>query len=200
LANNKITEIALQEFLKYGVRDITITKLIAPLHISTKTFYKHFESKEALLADCLDLLYEGHYEKFKTVINAPGNPVNKILAIFKIAFDADFGITSKFYHDVNAYYREVHNTAISKISEKTAGMMFPLFDQGRKSGLLIAGLNSEVCLMAINTLYAAITRGKEYQEIGLGADILFRNLVEVYMRGLCTNKGRKLLDTQLKDK
>ncbi|HEY4194360.1 MAG TPA: TetR/AcrR family transcriptional regulator [Mucilaginibacter sp.] len=200
MSKQKIAEIALREFLKNGVWDVTIAKLIAPLHISSKTFYKHYESKEALLAECLDILYERHYDEFRKITSGSGNPVNKILAVFKIAFREDFGITNKFYHDINHYYPNVQNAAIEKIGAKSGALIQPLFDQAVEAGFLIPELNKIVCLMAINTLYVSMTRGKDFLELGHDSQLLFQNLVEVYFRGMCTNKGRKLLDTQLKDK
>lgn len=200
MSKQQIAEIALREFLQNGVWEVTIAKLIHPLHISSKTFYKHYSSKEALLAECLELLYERHYDEFRKVTNAPGNPVNKILAVFKIAFREDFGITTKFYYDINHYYPNVQNAAIEKISAKSGALIQPLFDEAVEVGLLIPGLDRNVCLMAINSLYVSMTRGKDYLDLGLDSKLLFQNLVEVYFRGICTNKGRKLLDTQLKDK
>jgi len=44
-----IIEVSLQQFLKHGIKQTTIQKLIEPLRLSTKTFYKYFADKEDLL-------------------------------------------------------------------------------------------------------------------------------------------------------
>ena len=62
---DKIVEVALEQFLKHGIRSMTIKKLIGPMGISTKTVYKYFSSKEDLLAECLRVLYGGHEQQRK---------------------------------------------------------------------------------------------------------------------------------------
>jgi len=42
----KIIEIALQQFLKHGIRKMTVQKLTGPLGVSTKTVYNFFNNKE----------------------------------------------------------------------------------------------------------------------------------------------------------
>jgi AcrR family transcriptional regulator len=42
---DKITEVALERFMQYGIRNMTIKKLVEPLGISTKTVYKYFASR-----------------------------------------------------------------------------------------------------------------------------------------------------------
>src|SRR5689334_18277748 len=53
----EILDTSLQRFLKFGIRKMTIQKLVEPLGISTKTVYKYFSDKEALLKECLAVHY-----------------------------------------------------------------------------------------------------------------------------------------------
>jgi len=48
---DEILQTALEQFLKYGIREMSIRKLIASLGISTKTVYKYYKNKEELLED-----------------------------------------------------------------------------------------------------------------------------------------------------
>jgi len=49
---SEIIETSLQQFLTHGIRKMTVKEIIAPLGISTKTVYKYFANKEALLEEC----------------------------------------------------------------------------------------------------------------------------------------------------
>ena len=44
----KILQTSLEQFLKYGIRKMSVQKLVEPLPISTKTVYKHSKNKEDL--------------------------------------------------------------------------------------------------------------------------------------------------------
>jgi AcrR family transcriptional regulator len=195
----KIAETALKEFLKHGIRDITIARLIAPLGISTKTVYKYFESKEVLLKECLHILYDNHFQELRKILSGKLDPVNKILSVFKGALKEDFGISNAFYHDLNYYYPELQNEAVKRISDESGALIIPVLEQGIREGYFLSGLNPQISLMGISTLYTFITRGNESEGGGHGPHLLFENLVEIYLRGMCTEKGRKQMEKNLKN-
>ena len=200
LMEQKIAAAALKEFLKHGVRDITIAKLIAPLGISTKTVYKYFDSKEDLLRECLHILYGRQVQVLRKFLTAKGDPVNKMLTLFKAVLKEDFGISSTFYHDLNYYYPELQNEAVKRISDESSALIIPVLEQGIRDGYFLSGLKPSIALMGIGTLYTSITRGQAYQDAGHSPQLLFENLVEIYIRGMCTEKGRKQIKNHLNDK
>ena len=65
LMKEQIIETSLQQFLKYGIKKMTVQKLIEPMGISTKTVYKYFSDKEDLLRHCL----LEHYSKLANQYN-----------------------------------------------------------------------------------------------------------------------------------
>ena len=188
---DEIIRTALEGYLRHGIREITITRLIAPLRISTKTFYKHFESKETLLEECLRILYTNNLEKFSQIILGNGDPVNKLLNVFRSALQEDFGISSTFYHDLNYYYPDLQDKAISRISEKSGTLITSLVEQGISEGYFISGVHPQIAVRGIGTLYSSITRNNQYRDSRHGPDLLFDNLVETFVRGMCTDKGRR---------
>ena len=196
----KIAETALKEFLKHGIRDITIAKLIAPLGISTKTVYKYFESKEDLLKECLHILYGKHFQELRKILTAKRDPVNKILSVFKSALKEDFGISNTFYHDLNYYYPELQNEAVKRISDESGALIVPVLEQGIRDGYFLSGLKPSISLMGISTLYTFITRGNAGEGDRNDPQVLFENLIIIYIRGMCTEKGRKQIENHLKDK
>jgi AcrR family transcriptional regulator len=196
----KIAGTALKEFLQHGIRDITIARLVAPLGISTKTVYKYFESKEDLLKECLHILYSNHLFELRKIINAKTDPVNKMLIVFRAALKEDFGISNSFYHDLNYYYPELQNEAVKRISDESGALILPVVEQGIRDGYFLSGLYPEISLLGIGILYTSITRGSEYQDGRHSPQLLFENLVEIYVRGMCTEKGRKQIKNHLKDK
>jgi AcrR family transcriptional regulator len=61
----EILQTSLKQFLKYGIRDMSIMKLIEPLGISTKTVYRYFKNKEELLEEALHLYHSQQYESLE---------------------------------------------------------------------------------------------------------------------------------------
>ncbi len=185
----RIVETALEQFLANGIRNMTILKLIEPLGISTKTVYKHFDGKEALLAECLEVLYTGYFNEFKLIAGRKDNPVNSLLLLFRATLGKDFGMNRQFFHDLNYYYPELQNAAISRVSQNYGSIMIPLVQRGIDEGYFIGSLDPGLALKGISTLYTLITRSEEYKDYEGSPYELFRNLVEVFIRGMCTPLG-----------
>ena len=59
---DEIKQTALRQFLKFGIREMSIQKLVEPMGISTKTVYKFFKNKEELLEEALHLFYAEQYK------------------------------------------------------------------------------------------------------------------------------------------
>lgn len=191
---DKIIKTALKQFLKKGIREITIPKLSALLRISSKTIYKHFENKEQLLQECVDLQYRNLFEDFRRILSVDADPVTKIKTVFSIALERDFGVTHKFYHDLNHYYPDVQNASIKLIAKESGALLIPVVEQGIKDGFFLSDLDPYMSLKAINILYSSITRNKAEFEYKSDPKVLFKHMVIIQIRGMCTEKGLKHLD------
>jgi AcrR family transcriptional regulator len=186
---DKITKVALERFMQYGIRSMTIMKLVEPLGISTKTVYKYFTGKEELLEECLHVLYSGYFNELNLIMSSAANPVAKLLTLFRATLEKDFGMSRDFFHDLNYYYPELQNAEINRISENYGRIMVPLIENGITEGYFNTGLDPQLTLKGIWILYTSITRGEEYRDYKESPYPLFSNLVEVYIRGMCTSKG-----------
>ena len=189
----KIVEGALEQFLKHGIRNMTIKKLVEPMGISTKTVYKYFKSKEDLLAECLRQLYSGYHNEFVAVLSTDDNPVNQLLILFRAAMGKDFGVNQAFFHDLNYYYPELQNAAINRSGDSYGRLLIPLIQKGINEGYFNSFIIPEVALKGIVLLYTSITRPEDKKRKSNPYE-LFKNLVEVYIRGMCTEKGLKEIE------
>ncbi len=64
----KIAAEAMQQILKYGLRKFTIGDITAELGISKKTVYKHFDSKNQLIAYVLDSYVAAEFKRQNDVM------------------------------------------------------------------------------------------------------------------------------------
>lgn len=190
---DRIVEVALEQFLKHGIRSMTIQKLIEPIGISTKTVYKYFNSKEDLLAECLRVLYGSYHNEFVAILSIDQSPVNHLLILFRSTLGKDFGVNQEFFHDLNYYYPELQNAAIRYYVENYPRLMVPVVQRGIDEGYFQSFIVPELALTGISTLYTSITRPEDKKRRDNPYE-LFRNLVEVYIRGMCTQKGLKEIE------
>ena len=185
----QIVETSLEQFLKYGIRKMTIQKLIAPLGISTKTVYKYFSDKEKLLKECLTLHYARMFEKIEMVEQSSPNPVASLCNLWNQALAADFGVNHAFYHDLNDYYPALQDAVFARNSKKTTLAITSILRQGTTEGLFRKGLKPLLVLKAMGVMYNSLTRTGEFKKLGLDPALLAEHTIFTYLRGICTPKG-----------
>lgn len=191
---DKIVSTSLGQFLKYGIRSMTVKKLVEPMSISTKTVYKYFKGKEELLKECLASLYGSYQDEFNLVIDSKKDPATKLFEIFRNSFEMDFVVHHSFFHDLNYYYPRLQNVVIGKYRKIYAQKFVALINDGIKQGYFLNSIRPELVLKVIELLYSNITRSKEYQGYKGDPELLFKNYVEMYIRGICTEKGMNKID------
>ena len=182
----EIISTSLQQFLKHGIRKMTVQKLVAPIGISTKTVYKYFNDKEDLLNHCL----VKHYSELAKDFNITGsNPVITILSLWHHAMELDFGVNHVFYHDLNYYYPKLQDSILHRFFNTRFSKLDDLMEKGIKQGYfrkdVVPGMIPEVT----SALYALITRTDQFKKYKLTPSILMQNTIEPYLRGVCTEKG-----------
>lgn len=185
----RIIEVSLQQFLGYGIKKMTVQKLVEPLGLSTKTVYKYFEDKEDLLKQCLLVHYAELSKRFLVLEKDFFNPVVSILRIWQEIFKLDFGVSHVFYSDLNYYYPQLQDLIIEKFFPQSHVMMKNVIVKGIEEGFFRSNLKIDVVLEIMGFLYGNITRNSKFKALNYSPIIVMQNTLDIYIRGICTEKG-----------
>jgi AcrR family transcriptional regulator len=189
----KIIETSLQQFLAHGIREITMQKLVLALGISTKTMYKYFDNKEALLEECLKLNYKGADSGIKEMLDGSPNVVASLVRVYSKSMEIDFGTSHLFYHDLNYYYPDLQDKAIKQYSRGALEIITGLVQQGIDEGYYLDYLKAPIVLETLSVLYASVTRSNVYKEFGMKRELV-KHTILIYLRGICTGKGLQIIN------
>jgi AcrR family transcriptional regulator len=183
----EIIETSLRQFLKHGIRKMTVQKLIGPMGISTKTVYKYFNDKEELLKHCL----VKHYSELAKDFDITGgpNPVITILKLWHNAMELDFGVNHIFYHDLNYYYPRLQDSILQRFFKKRFSKLGELMEKGVRQDYFRNDIVPAMIPEVTSALYSSITRTDQFKKYKLTPGVLIQNTIEAYLRGVCTEKG-----------
>jgi len=184
----KILVKAREEFFQQGIRKMLVQNLVGPLGISTKTFYKYFKNKEALLEEILTMLY---YEQFNILkeYSKKQNPVQLLLTIWAKAFNQENNVNNKFYHDLKYYYPELERRVEAKVGQEFWLEFIQLIKRGINEGLFLEGILPDVVMESISVLYSTSVRTDQYAKFNISIEDSFLNTVAPIIRGICTDEG-----------
>ena len=190
----KIIQGALQQFLTHGIRKMTMQKLVEAMGLSTKTVYKYFTDKEDLLQQCLLIHYSELAQQFAVLEKETSSPVIAICKVWHEAVKLDFGSTHLFYHDLNYYYPQLQDAIINKVLKRNPVVLKNLIEKGMQEKFFRNELAPAIVIEVMGLLYTTITRTDKFKKIRLPESVIFQNTIDIYLRGLCTEKGLKELD------
>ena len=194
---DKILHTALDLFMKYGIREMSIQKLIVPLGISTKTVYKYYKNKEDLLENVLSLFQEQRYNAFKAYKDKK-NAVSLFLDIWYSGVENEFNVNNKFFNDLKVYYPELNSKYETELGHKVWEQLLQVFMIGQKDGIFINYLMPEVAFEGISVLFNAITRTEQFSKFNSTSFQIFCNTIVPCIRGFCTAKGLEQLEEHVK--
>lgn len=194
--NNEILQASLNLCLRYGIRQMSIQKLVESVNISTKTVYKYFKNKEELLEA---VLYRYHGEQYQMLENLPAgeNAACRFFTIWQIAMEHQYQINKVFYEDLHDYYPELEQTVNAVIAQKFEQFFLSVIHQAMDEGAFRDDILPEVALRSVLVLHQATLRTEEFNRFGLSAQALMIHTTGQYIRSLCTPTGLQAVDEQI---
>jgi len=193
---NEILQTSLKQFLKYGVREMSIQKLVAPLGISTKTVYKYFKNKEQLLEEALRLYYVQQYGLVQT-FDTSTNVVGPLFHLWYMGIEAECNVNKVFFQDLNYYYPELEKKVEATVTKKIWKQFFRVIEKGVQQGFFREDINPEIILESISAVYVSIARTRNFKKFRTSLSTIFLNSITVIIRGFCTRKGVEELDSYI---
>jgi len=189
----KIIETSLGQFLEQGIRNITMQKLVSILGISTKTMYKYFENKEDLLEECVKMHYIDSNNWMQVLVEGSPNAVVAIRQVYARTTDLDFGTNHLFYHDLNFHYPALQDKIIKEYCQPAIQILTEIIEQGINEGYFLSYLKAPVVLEGLSLMYASVVRYDVDRKSEKMRELV-NSTVTIYLRGICTEQGIKILN------
>ena len=192
----EILQTSLEQFLKYGIRKMSIQKLAEPMGISSKTVYKYFGSKEDLVREALLCYYQQKYQIFENKADSQ-KTVGFLCAVWHGSIEAELKVNQKFFRDLLYYYPDLSKKFTVIEENKFVNPFLRIINRGITEGVFRQGIQPEITLEGMFVLYTAIVRNEHFRRLHLASPELLFNTIIVYIKGFCTRNGIAEVDEYL---
>lgn len=187
---SKILETAKMAFLTRGIKAVKMDDIASSLSISKRTIYEIYGDKESLLFACIRDGYEKR-QAFLRDFSEHHNVMEIVFEVYRHKVEDLQTVHYSFYEDVSLYPQVMEY--IEKMHLNSQHFFISFMQRGVKEGFFRKEVNYEL----ISKMFDSI--GRYVAQEGLYAqypfDELLSNLMLVPLRGLCTAKGIKILDS-----
>ncbi len=194
---DKILKFASDKFFREGFNKTSMDEIALQLHISKKTIYKHFPSKDKLIEAILEKNCEYHTENELRILNQNSNVIKKIAQMIQFYLNDFTKYSDKWLSDLQIHKPELWNKYMRFKNEKHYNHFKKIFLQGKKEKLL-KDMPLDLILNSIET----IVKGVLHTDFLINSKLSFKQAlnysIDILISGILTTKGLKIYNKEKK--
>ncbi len=187
----KIISFATQKFLTGGFYNTTMDEIAAEMHISKKTIYKNFSSKEELVKTIAKRFITENAGKIEEVVNIKCNAVEKLVKIFEVVGKIIMKVNDRMLNDIH-YYSPEHWKEIDDMrTKKMTFFLTKIISQGQKEEYFLK-LRPELLITVFITSVRAVVNPEFIINNRFSMIEALQGAITILMNGILTDKGKKI--------
>ena len=187
---DKIVDVAMKLFLKHGIRLVRMDDVARKMGISKRTIYELYSNKE-------DLLYEVvvcHFKQRQAMMNQVLCRCNDVMEILLEVYHqkvADFKMTNPLFFSEMIRYPQLQDF-LNQQNLEMRQHSIDFYKRGVGEGYFRADVNYELAVKLFDVMGQYIMEQELYRTYSI--EEIFKNIVFVSIRGMCTERGVKAID------
>jgi TetR/AcrR family transcriptional regulator, cholesterol catabolism regulator len=188
----KILHGAVELFMKYGLRSISMDDIARHLTVSKKTLYQHFADKEDLITVVLSAHIEENRKQYEAITENSTNAIDELAQISQCLRKDMSETNPSVLFDLQKFHPKAWEVWLDHKNKYIRESVVRNIKQGIEEGYYRADVNPDV-LAAIRI--ELISMGFDQNIFPQGTFNLTEvqtQLFDHFVYGLCTDKGKKL--------
>ncbi len=178
------------KFITEGFYKTTMDEIAKDLQISKKTIYKHFESKEDLLAAVCDARINMMHEYLDEVVDSKDDSITKFLRILNKQKSLAMNCSTVWFRDLEIHAPQLRKKFDEVRSTKVTSMLVKLLEQGKKEKM-IDNVPVDILITALNGAIEAVTRAEFILNSKFSFHEAMRVTAEIFFNGFLTTLGKE---------
>ena len=195
----KILKKAIDLFINFGFKSVTMDDIASEMHISKKTIYSHFNNKTKLVEAATFSVFETISNEINCICELEKNPIEELYEIKKSVMLHLKNEKTSPHYQLCKYYPEINDSLKKKQFELMQSCVVNNFERGIVMGLYRTNLSEEF----VSRIYFLGVTG--IKDENLFPTKVFKkteimdNFLEYHLRGIITKEGLYTLNTIIKN-
>ncbi|NOQ91975.1 MAG: TetR family transcriptional regulator [Flavobacteriaceae bacterium] len=194
----KILKKAVDLFLNFGFKSITMDDIARELAISKKTIYSHFSTKLKLVKATTFYVFEQVNTGICSICSVDQNPIEEIYLIKSLVMEQLKGEKSSPQYQLQKYYPKIFEV----LKQKKFESVNECITKNLKNGIEGGFYRKEIDVNLITRLYFNGIMGIKNVELfpteTFSNTYLMNSYLEYHIRAIATEKGLKTLNKIIK--
>ncbi|MGB4853665.1 MAG: TetR/AcrR family transcriptional regulator [Ignavibacteria bacterium] len=185
----KILNYSRNKFHREGFYKTSMDEISSELHISKKTIYKYFSSKEKLLEEICSGTSCDIGNRLDSIVDGKDNVVIKFVRILNFHSNFSRNISDKWLRDLSIHAPDIKKNIDEKKNERINKVVEKLLEQGKKEKL-IEDYPSKLIILAFNSSLTSALNSDFLINNNFSMHDAFRITYEMLLNGILTEKGK----------
>lgn len=185
---NDISEI----FMRDGFHNISMDEVANLLHVSKKTIYKHFYSKEMFITKIMVENLSSAYQVIVSVIQAKSNIIEKFLKLSEMVEKRFPLFNETSLNNLNYHFPQLANDIKNYKNKRIIPLIKILLRIGKKKKLII-DIPDDIVLKIFTSALSSIIQPEFIDSINYSYHETFGYTFNMLLNGVLTKKGKQIL-------
>lgn len=193
----RVIAMAGKMFAEQGIRKVRMDDVASALGMSKRTLYEMFADKEELLLECMKVDQEKKREYAAQVAATANNVLEIVFCLYQYGMEEMKNVNSSMYRDIKKYPKVCE--FLNQRKAQSAQNSRKFYETGVRQGLLREDINFDIFQFLVDLSMNGFLNDEMLMNRWTLTEVL-DTVVRVNMRGICTEKGQRILDEFLKEK
>jgi len=184
---------ALEVYMKYGIKSMTMDEMSRQLGISKKTLYTHVKDKNELVEECLMHAHDHDIKQIDEIMKRHTNAIEELLEVGRFVVKSLGSIHPSIFFDLSKY----HPNALKLIQEHKDECIYTCILENLKMGVKEGVYRDNLTPEIISRLHLAIIdlvmSGEMIQSKDYRVDEVYSEFFRYHIRGIASKKGLECL-------
>lgn len=199
MKKNEIIQRAIELYLKYGIKSVTMDDVARECMISKKTLYKYVKDKVDLITQAFRKEFEIQTKRFAAISDKKLNAIEEVIEIQKKMIALIKTHNPSVEYDMYKYYPSVHRELIDKKSKFIYQVKLKNLKKGIKEGLFyddidIDLISKRMVILETQKIENSVVSYKEFLK-----PKATKEMFKYHLRAICSPKGLKILNKKIKE-
>lgn len=190
----RILEAAMKAFAERGVKAVRMDDISQSLSISKRTLYEIYSDKEELLYQGVMLFDQKQKKSMSAFIQKADSVMDIIIETYQRRVVRTGSVNPLFYEDIQKYPKVVEY--LNNERERTYKFFIELLKRGAGEGYFRNDIDFELVSQMFNAINSFVMTQHMLSRYTIQQ--VFSSMLLVPLRGICTEKGLKVIENNFK--
>lgn len=187
-------------FMKYGFKSITMDDISRELGISKKTLYQYFEDKNDLVDQTVEQYLSDEMCTCDALETGKHDPITFMLKITDSVSASHRQINPGAIYDLKKYFKPSWDKLSKFKTDFIYKRVLENLIHGKSKGYYHKDINEKLIAAFYVHIIDFLINSETYIHLAKSFREVHMEMMKYHLRGICTEKGLKILNEKLKDK